>query len=167
MKFEGKETLPESTRAVWRFLSDPAAVGQCIPGLKSLQPVVPGKQYRLAVEVNLGLLRPIFELEVFLTATTPERQARMWLRGRGPDSHLGGSSYVDLSDLGTGETELHWAFFVAAAGWISSLGDRLLRHAFRRASRSFLDRLRQRLGDRLPEVVPSLTRSAEPLRVAV
>ncbi len=158
MKFEGTEKIQAGRSAVWQLLADPAAVGQCIPGLKSLEPVVPGKRYRLVVEVDLGFLQPAFELELFLTSATPERQSRLWLRGTCPDSHIGGSSYVVLTDLGDGTTELHWACFIAAAGWITSLGEWMLSNAIRRLSRGFFERLHQRLGDRLPEIVPSLVR---------
>ncbi len=168
MKFEGTEKIRAGRSAVWQLLADPAAVGQCIPGLKSLEPVVPGKRYRLVAEVDLGFLQPAFELELFLTSSTPERQARLWLRGTCPDSHLGGSSYVVLTDLDGGTTELHWACFIAAAGWISNLGEWLLSNALRRLSRGFFERLHQRLGDRVSEVVPSLVRAADAdLRVAV
>ncbi len=168
MKFEGTVETQASRQEVWRFLSDPAAVGQCLPGLQTLRPVVPGKQYRMELEVDLGFLQPTFELDVFLTSSTPDRQARLWLRGKGPDSHVGGSSYVVLNDLGGGRIELQWTFFIAAAGWITSLGEWLLANAFRRLSRGFVERVHQRLGDRVAEAVPSLVPAEGPvLRVAV
>lgn len=160
MKFDGTVKIPATRETVWQFLSDPAAASQCLPGLKQLQPVVPGRQYRLVLELDLGFLRPTFDLEMVLTQATEPREARLWLRGKGPDSHVGGSSYFTPTDLGDGTTELHWAFFVAAAGWIASMGDWLLANAFRKVSAEFFARVQQRLLDRLDEPVPSLLRAS-------
>ena len=41
MQFDGTETINKPREAAWRFMTDPHAVSQCVPGLKSLDVIAP------------------------------------------------------------------------------------------------------------------------------
>ena len=54
MHLEGTVTIDASRDKVWEFLTGPHAVGQCAPGLESMEVIVPEKSGPLP---RLGLAR--------------------------------------------------------------------------------------------------------------
>ena len=45
MKFDGSVQINAPREKVWLFLCDPYAVSQCAPGVKSVEIIIPDKQF--------------------------------------------------------------------------------------------------------------------------
>ncbi len=160
MQFEGSVQIPSPRRDVWRFVTDPAAVAHCLPGLVKLEVLEPGKQFQVTVIAELGAVRPTFDLNVTFTLAEAPREARLRIRGKGAGSYLGASSFMVLDEVDASTTEMQWSFVAAASGQIASLGARLLEEVFEKVSGQFLERVAIGVRD-------SAVREPVPLRRAV
>lgn len=145
MQFEGSVRLQATVDEVWAFVTDPQQVAQCIPGLKRLEPMPGGKEFKVLVEAEVGPIKPTFELSLVYTLVEAPSEARMRIRGKGgPGSHVGASSYMLLRPVGE-DTEMQWSFVVAMTGQLASIGNRFVDSVFQRLSRQFLTRVDERL----------------------
>lgn len=147
MHFGGQAEVKASTEKVWKFLTDPKAVGACIPGLQSLDvsESSEGDEYSLVVTAPLGSVRPTFELTLVYTLVEPPTTARMRIRGKGPNTRIGASSLLTLKSAGEGSTEMSWSFNLAAFGLVANLGERVIGHVFEQLSDEFIASVKERL----------------------
>lgn len=126
MQFEGTETFNTPREKLWQFVTDPHAVGKCVPGLKSLDVIVPNQKFHTVAAIGLGNMRAIFSLDVeWLDLVAPER-ARMKVHGTAPGSAVDVSGEMLLSDDVNGATHLDWSADVVVVGTIVSLTTRLM-----------------------------------------
>ena len=139
MQFEGSVKLRASREEVWKFVTDPVAVGRCIPALESLEPIKDGREYRVVVKAQVGPTAPTFDLSLVYTLVMPPSEARLRIRGKGgAGSHIGASSYMVLRELSEKETEMQWSFVVAMTGQLATVANRFVEPVFQRLSKQFL-----------------------------
>ena len=127
MHFEGSTTIQAPRQSLWNFLTDPHRISRCFPGLVSMEVVEPDKEFRFVVKAKLGSIQPTFDLNVTYTTATPPLRARLGVRGKGPNTHIGASSFLMLDELDDGSTEMKWSFDLAAAGLVARVGERLMK----------------------------------------
>ena len=127
MLIEGKDNIKADRDTVWNFITDGESVGQCVPGLESMEVVEPGKKFDAVGALGLGTVKIKFKTAVeFLELHNPDR-AKMKMHGTAPGSSIDVVSEIHLSDGDGGGTDLAWSADVSVVGSIASLAARLMK----------------------------------------
>ena len=126
MQLEGKVNINASRAEVWAFLTDPHAVGQCAPGLESLDIVTPDKEFKAVASIGLGSVKVRFTSTVEWLELDEPNRAKMKAHGDAPGSSMDATSEMLLSDGDNGSTNLDWTADVVVLGKIASLASRLM-----------------------------------------
>jgi len=145
MKLDGSVTIPAPRAQVWAFLTDPHAVGQCVPGLKSLEIVKPGERFRAVAAVGLGSVKVSFNADVIWEELIPPQKARMKGHGTAPGSAADATAEMLLAELPDGGTRLDWQADVTVSGTIASLASRLMPGVTQKLTASFFDCVREKV----------------------
>jgi carbon monoxide dehydrogenase subunit G len=146
MQFSGTERIPASRERVWRFLTDPQAVAQCVPDVECIDVVDPA-HFKAQVRAGIGPVRGKFGFDIAWQELTEPSRARMTAQGKTGGSAVTVDSTMDLADAGNGESELTWSADVVVHGMIASVGARLLDGFARKQTEQFFACIRQKLSD--------------------
>ena len=144
MRFSGTERIPAAREQVWRFLTDPQAVAQCVPDVESLDVVDPSR-FKAQVKAGIGPVRGKFGFDVAWKELTEPSRARMSAQGKSGGSAVTVDSTMELSEVGEGETDLAWSADVVAHGLIASVGARLLDGFAKKQTEMFFGCIRERV----------------------
>lgn len=146
MHFEGSVTINAPRETVWRFLTDPEGVSQCVPGLETIEVTEPGRRFRAVAGIGFGAVKARFTTDVeWLELDAPTR-ARMKAHGSAPGSAMDAESGMTLADHHPGGgTDLHWTADVQVSGTIASLAARLMGGITQRLTAAFFDCVRARI----------------------
>jgi len=139
VQFAGTVTIISPRPAVWKFLTDPHSVGQCAPGLQSLEVIIPDKQFKAVASVGFGSVSVKFNLDVEWLELDPPNRGRIRARGSAPGSAVEGSSEMILRELPNGSTDLDWSADVVVFGTIASLASRLMGSLTKRLTGEFFN----------------------------
>src|SRR5262245_14705158 len=145
MRFEGTVTILAPRDRVWRFLTDLEAVGQCAPGLESMEVITPGEAFRAVASVGFGAIRTTFSADASWMDLEPPARARMKVHATAPGSAVDAVSEMRLGDAAGGSTELAWSADVNVMGTIASTGTRLLPGVSKRLADEFFDAVRKKI----------------------
>jgi len=125
MHFEGHVPIKASREKVWAFVVDPEQVGQCGPGVESIE-VVDASHFKVVAKVGIGFISARFNVNMeFAELTEPDR-ALIKAHGQAPGSAVDATASMDLSDDGTGGTIMDWVADVNLSGTLASVGARLI-----------------------------------------
>ena len=137
MHFEGVVTINASQEKVWQFLTDPDAVAECVPGLKSVEIIEPGQKFRAVAAIGLGSMRVTFTNDIEWVQLDAPNYAVMKAHGKAPGRVVDVSSEMTLSNNDNGTTDLNWSAEIAVMGTIASLASRLMGSATKKLSGQF------------------------------
>lgn len=126
MHVEGAVTIASPQEEVWKFLTDPNAVGKCVPGLASMEIVVPDKQFNAVASIGLGSVKVTFNAQVEWLEMDAPNLARMKVHGVAPGSSMDATSEMVLSSGSDGQTDMKWSADVTVVGKIATLASRLM-----------------------------------------
>ena len=123
MKIEDSFRVAAPVDRVWRFITDPAEVGPCLPGCQGVEVTEPNK-YRATIRVAVGPIKTTFNVLVELTDQDPPHRAASVTRGEegGKASTLTAQSELRLSPTTDGGTEVHYASEVSLVGRLGKFG---------------------------------------------
>ena len=144
MHFAGTLEIPSPRERVWAFLTDPQAVGQCVPDVEGLEVTDP-THFRAVVRAGLGPVRGRFTFDVTWQELTAPEHARMTAQGKTAGSAVTVDSSMDLSETADGGTALAWSADVVVRGMIASVGARLLNGFAEKQTQQFFDCIRAQL----------------------
>ena len=139
MIFEGTVNIKAPQEKVWEYLTDPEKVGHCVPGLKSLEVVIPDKQFDVVASVGFGAVNATFNATVEWVELDAPNRATMKAHGTAPGSAVDVTSEMKLSPGEDGITTLDWSADVAVVGTIASLASRLMPGVTKKLSGTFFD----------------------------
>jgi uncharacterized protein len=125
MKFSGQIDINAPRDRVWAFVIDPNQVGQCGPGVESIE-VVDATHFKATAKVGIGFISARFVVNMELAEQQPPDRAVMKAHGQAPGSAVDATASMTLSDGSSGGTLMDWAADVAIAGSLASLGARLI-----------------------------------------
>jgi len=145
MHFEGSVDIQASREKVWKFLTDADFVGQCAPGIKSIQVIVPNQKYQAVTAVGFGTVVTEFRTDVEFVELQPLDRAKVKAHGVAQGSAVDAVSEMLLSDGPAGKTTLHWTADIAVVGTIASLAARLMGPVTKKLSNLFFDCVKARL----------------------
>jgi carbon monoxide dehydrogenase subunit G len=142
---KGSLSIPDGSDRVWDFVSDPAKVIQCVPGLQSYT-VGEGKRVSASVKVSVGFIRGTFQtVSRIIREDKSAKVAVLELTGSGAGS--GFSAVVTLSVSGNSkESQLTWEADAKVSGPLGSLAKPLIEGNIRKIVDQLFDCVKAKLG---------------------
>jgi uncharacterized protein len=125
MQLQGKFEIPTGVDKVYNFISDPAQIIQCVPGLQDYK-VGENKRISASVKVSFGFIRSVFQATSKVVKEDPvAHTATLELNGSGSGSGFNG--LVDIVVKGSDATsEVSWSADVNVSGPLGSLAKPLI-----------------------------------------
>ncbi len=145
MHFEGRVTIDAPRETVWRFLTDPEGVSQCVPGLETIDILEPGRRFRAVAGIGFGAVKARFATDVEWVELDAPNRARMKAHGTAPGSAMDAESGMVLTDHEGGGTDLAWSADIQVSGTIASLAARLMGGVTQRLTAAFFDCVRSKI----------------------
>jgi len=125
VRFEGSVPIRASRERVWAFVTDPQRVGQCGPGVETIE-VVDDTHFKATAKVGIGFISARFVVNMeFAEQQAPDR-ALIKAHGQAPGSAVDATAEMRLSDGVDGTTVMDWEADVNIAGTLASVGARLI-----------------------------------------
>lgn len=125
MKFSGQIDINAPRDRVWSFVIDPNQVGQCGPGVESIE-VIDATHFKATAKVGIGFISARFIVNMELAEQQPPDRAVIKAHGQAPGSAVDATASMTLGDGPSGGTRMDWEADVAIAGSLASLGARLI-----------------------------------------
>ena len=150
MDFGGRYRVSAGRQEVWHALNNIEVLRACIPGADRID-WTGESTLELEIKVNLGIAKPKFKADLWLTDVVPAE--RYTLNGKGKGGVLGlaqGSADVILADLGE-DTEMTFIARGEASPRIMQFGSALLGGRAKKVIDGFFERFGEAMG---AEVTP-------------
>jgi uncharacterized protein len=125
MKFAGSVEIAAPRERVWAFVIDPNQVGQCGPGVESIELIDP-THFKATAKVGIGFISARFVVNMEMAEQTPPDRAVIKAHGQAPGSAVDATAQMRLSDGADGGTRMDWDADVTISGSLASLGARLI-----------------------------------------
>ena len=125
MQFAGTVDIAAPRDRVWAFVVDPDQVGQCGPGVESIE-VLDATHFKATAKVGIGFIRARFVVNMEMAEQVPPDKAVIKAHGQAPGSAVDATAQMTLSDGADGGTRMDWSADVIISGSLASLGARLI-----------------------------------------
>ena len=125
MHFEGTVDIAAPRDRVWAFLIDPDQVGQCGPGVESIE-VIDDTHFKATAKVGVGFISARFVVNMEIAEMTPPDAATIKAHGQAPGSAVDATAQMRLSDGDGGGTTMDWSADVNLSGTLASVGARMI-----------------------------------------
>jgi len=125
MRFEGSVQIAAPRDRVWAFVTDPDQVGQCGPGVETIE-VVDDTHFKAAAKVGIGFISARFNVDMEFAESQPPDRAVIKAHGQAPGSAVDAVAEMRLSDGEAGGTVMDWEADVNIAGTLASVGARMI-----------------------------------------
>ena len=125
MHFEGTVDIQAPRDKVWAFVMDPNQVGQCGPGVESIE-VIDDRHFKATAKVGIGFISARFVVDMQFTDVTAPDTSTIKAHGQAPGSAVDATASMQLTDGADGNTTMAWAADVSIAGTLASVGARLI-----------------------------------------
>ena len=125
MQFAGTVDIAAPRDRVWAFVVDPDQVGQCGPGVESIE-VLDATHFKATAKVGIGFIRARFVVNMEMAEQVPPDKAVIKAHGQAPGSAVDATAQMTLSDGANGGTRMDWSADVIISGSLASLGARLI-----------------------------------------
>ena len=125
MHFEGTVQINAPRDRVWAFVIDPNQVGQCGPGVESIE-VIDDTHFKATAKVGVGFISARFVVNLEFVDLDAPSAATIKAHGQAPGSAVDADARMELSDANGGGTTMDWSAEVNIAGTIASVGARLI-----------------------------------------
>jgi uncharacterized protein len=125
MHFEGSVPIKASREKVWAFVIDPEQVGQCGPGVESIE-VIDATHFKATAKVGIGFISAKFNVNMEFAELDAPDKAIIKAHGQAPGSAVDANASMNLSDDGSGGTVMDWVADVNLSGTLASVGARLI-----------------------------------------
>ena len=125
MHFEGTVQINAPRDRVWAFVIDPNQVGQCGPGVESIE-VIDATHFKATAKVGVGFISARFVVNLEFVDLDAPNAATIKAHGQAPGSAVDADARMALKDADAGGTTMDWSAEVNIAGTIASVGARLI-----------------------------------------
>ena len=125
MKFAGTVEIAAPRDMVWACVIDPNQVGQCGPGVESIE-VIDETHFKATAKVGIGFISARFVVNMEMAELSAPDRAVIKAHGQAPGSAVDATANMSLSDGADGGTRMDWDADVAISGSLASLGARLI-----------------------------------------
>lgn len=125
MNFAGSVDIAAPRERVWAFVIDPNQVGQCGPGVESIE-VIDATHFKATAKVGIGFISARFVVNMEMAEQEPPNRAVIKAHGQAPGSAVDATASMELTETDPNRTRMDWTADVAIAGSLASLGARLI-----------------------------------------
>jgi carbon monoxide dehydrogenase subunit G len=125
MKFEGSVEIAAPRDKVWAFVIDPEQVGQCGPGVESIE-IQDDTHFKATAKVGIGFISARFVVNMEMAEQEPPDRAVIKAHGQAPGSAVDATAAMALRDGENGGTTMDWGADVLIGGTLASVGARLI-----------------------------------------
>jgi len=125
MKFEGTVEINAPRDRVWAFVSDPAQVASCGPGVESVS-IVEDTHYKAIAKIGVGFISARFNGDIEIVERDEPDRMVIKVHGQAPGSAADAVASMALRDGADGSTAMDWSADVAISGTLASVGARLI-----------------------------------------
>jgi len=125
VRFAGSVPINANRERVWAFVTDPNQVGQCGPGVESLEIIDP-THFKATAKVGVGFISARFVVNMEFAEQEPPDRATIKAHGQAPGSAVDATAEMHLSDGADGTTVMDWSADVNISGALASVGSRLI-----------------------------------------
>jgi carbon monoxide dehydrogenase subunit G len=145
MHFEGSVEINAPRDKVWAFVTDPAQVGQCGPGVESVEQV-DDTHYKAVAKVGVGFITAKFTGNIEIAEMVAPDRSVMKVHGQAPGSAADAVATMQLRDGGSdASTVLDWSADVTISGSLASVGARLIENTANKMVGQTFDCVRAKL----------------------
>lgn len=145
MIIAGTETIQATRQKAWEFLTNPDSISQCVPGLKSVQVVVPDRKFKAVASIGFGAVSATFSNDVeFVELDAPDK-AIVKVHGTAPGSAVDVMAELALTDIPDGGTEVAWKADITISGSIASLATRMMGGVSKKLTGNFFNCVKGKL----------------------
>ncbi|MFL5687107.1 MAG: SRPBCC family protein [Chloroflexota bacterium] len=144
MHFEGTVQINAPRDRVWAFVIDPNQVGQCGPGVESIE-LIDDTHFKAMAKVGVGFISARFVVNLEFVNLDAPNAATIKAHGQAPGSAVDADARMDLSDADDGGTTMDWSADVNIAGTIASVGARLIEGTANKMIGQTFDCMKQKL----------------------
>jgi carbon monoxide dehydrogenase subunit G len=125
MRFAGTVDINAPRDRVWAFVTDPNQVGQCGPGVESIE-VIDDSHFKATAKVGIGFISARFVVNMEFAEVNAPNDATIKAHGQAPGSAVDATAQMRLSDSAAGGTTMDWDADVNISGTLASVGARLI-----------------------------------------
>jgi uncharacterized protein len=125
LQHTGQERIPADVETVWRFVTDPHQIAQCLPDLEE-STVVDASHFDAVVRVGVGPVRGRFKLKFAMQPDEAARRMGMTISGGGFGSAVDMQAAAVLVPADAGTTVLNWQGEAVMRGPVAAIGGRVL-----------------------------------------
>jgi carbon monoxide dehydrogenase subunit G len=125
MKFAGTVDINAPRDRVWAFVTDPNQVGQCGPGVESIE-VIDDSHFKATAKVGIGFISARFVVNMEFAEVNAPNDATIKAHGQAPGSAVDATAQMRLSDSAASGTTMDWDADVNISGTLASVGARLI-----------------------------------------
>ena len=126
MHFEGTVEIAAPRDKVWSFVIDPTAVGQCGPGVESVEQI-DASHFKAKAKVGIGFISAKFNADGEMIIIAAPEHAEVKVHGQAPGSAADAVATIKLTHGPTeGTTTMAWGAEVNISGTLASVGARLI-----------------------------------------
>lgn len=125
MHFEGTVEIVAPSDKVWSFVTDPSQVGQCGPGVESVE-TIDETHFRAKAKVGIGFISARFNADGEMRIIAAPELAEVKIHGQAPGTAADAVASMQLSHGGEGITIMAWKADVNISGTLASVGARLI-----------------------------------------
>jgi carbon monoxide dehydrogenase subunit G len=125
MQFSGTVQIAAPRDRVWAFLMDPHQVGNCGPGVESIE-VVDADHFKARAKVGVGFISARFAVDMSVAERDEPERAVLKAHGQAPGSAVDATADMRLSGPVDGPTTMDWSADVHIAGTLASVGARMI-----------------------------------------
>ena len=125
MHFEGSVPIKASREKVWAFVMDPDQVGQCGPGVETIE-VIDETHFKATAKVGIGFINARFNVNMEFAEQEPPDRALIKAHGQAPGSAVDATAEMRLSDGEDGTDVMDWSADVNLSGRSRASGARLI-----------------------------------------
>jgi uncharacterized protein len=171
IKIEKTFQVPEPLESVWKFLSDPRKVANCLPGAQITE-AVDDRTFKGVIKVQVGPSVTDYKGQVQIERLDDEKH-EIELLAKGQDIRGKGSASMKMTgkvqSLPDGSTEVASVAEVNVVGLLAQMGGRMIQEVsnqmFAAFSSNFAARLRQeRVSSSDPAQAPTATEEVKPIQ---
>ncbi len=144
MLLQGKFRIPSNIDKVWDYVSDPAKVIECVPGVQQYT-IGENKRITAAVKVSIGFIRGTFQTTTKVVKEDKNSHtAALELSGSGAGSGFSAAVNISLAQA-EAETDLTWDSNININGPLGSLAKPLVEGNIKKIVNQLFDCVKAKL----------------------
>lgn len=128
MHFEGRAVVKAPVDKMWKFISTPESIAQCLPGVEEYK-VLEGKRTEAKVKIGVGFIKGTFKVNSRVLEEDPaNHRAKLLVDGSGVTSAFKIEIQISCNPHPEG-TELGWVAEATVSGPLGSVAKGLIEGA--------------------------------------